>query len=266
MYDYCMESEQEQKSEDMTTSDVNALSNLEPTLEKSKKKWLWAGLVFAVLILTGGAVWAFTSQDKGDNNNTPDSQSQTRSTEDSPSIDPSNIEDQTDQVSKNDDADASPSDNENYSSEETEYLVIEEWGIRFKLPNQYIGDIGYSMDLSAYEGWRGPIILKIHSAKVAGLSSEEGFESCLGDPGLGAEILSINQDQGETDYPPAFKQLDSTYYYFGGGGCQEAILREDAETEIQYVEALETSIAQTLEVTDPSAYVEYFNSIEELYN
>ena len=100
-----MESEQEQKSEDMPTNDVNAPSKLEPTLEKSKKK-LWISIAIATLLLVGGAAWAFTAQGSDDTSNSSDDSSLQIEQAEEPPTDSPDTEDQVSEPAKQDEPEA----------------------------------------------------------------------------------------------------------------------------------------------------------------
>lgn len=178
-------------------------------------------LVLGILILAGGGAYALTHKQKPSQSNSNGKSSQ-----------------------------SSSSNSSNDPSEGGRYLVIKEWGVRFKLPEGLQGDVAYFTDNGIYSGdINPPAFVDLTSKRFS-----TGSLKCEYLDKAQRVIVRISREVdgegGEQTSPPPFKRIQNTRYYFTGTACEETIQGEGSVQDKQLLDALEEAVKSTWEATN----------------
>jgi hypothetical protein len=143
-------------------------------------------------------------------------------------------------------SDITPEDNSD-KVEGEKYLTIEEWDIRFTLPEELRGDISYSINNNAEVDFGGPVRVDLTSKLFSEAELKCSFvESDNPRVITGFYRQNVADGVSRTNHS-AFKRIGEYDFYFIKTSCEEAIDKDGSTEDKQLVDDLQAAIRDTLE-------------------
>lgn len=134
-------------------------------------------------------------------------------------------------------------------NEQTKYLLISEWGVRFTLPEDMQDDVTYFVNNRAYNDFGGPITVDLLSKHF----SAGAFKCAEIEGEVPRSLISIYRESesegtNSTSSPNFIGRIgDSLYFLTQGTNCEQAIEREGSSQDKQLVADLKQAVKETLE-------------------
>ncbi len=131
------------------------------------------------------------------------------------------------------------------SQDEKKYLVIEEWGLKFELPKQFLGDITYKINNQAEINFGGPVKVDIFSDRI----TQTNFKGCYTDnTSTGAAFSFYAQQKGMAINQPetVLTYIDELEYIDSSSDCIETLKVKNVVEDLEYINQLREIISNTL--------------------